>query len=323
MSANPWVMTVLVLVAVAVLIEGLRRFQLYRLQPQRNMEEFDGPVYRVGSAHVSVRASADAPHCSVICMHGFMEDHRYFTDFYRDPDIDLILMTSADYHPPVAGLKAANATWGVEPPWRPGTIEYDAHVLNQVLEHLPRTDRVRLHGHSRGGAVVIEAANQRPELHDGSGRQVEVVLEAPVLPQGEPHPYLAATLNPVGRWLLPFVMPLYKRLPFDLYAKRLYGEVSGRKRELLSQIYFNPRRYATIVVNAISISEWMAAHDHHSFKVCASGVIVVGEDERILDREAMLASARQAGKRFKVLEPAGTTHFVIQDKPEAVPGPFA
>ena len=313
---------ILILVLAAV-VEGLRRYQMYREQPQQNSEPFDGEVYRVGEAHVSVRRSEKAPAYTVIAMHGFLEDHRYFMDLYSDPACELILLTSADYHPPVAGLAPTSPAWARPPSHPVATIAYDADVLNQVLEHLPTTDRIRLHGHSRGGAVVIDAANQRQELHCDSSRQVECVLEAPVLPQAEPHRALKRSFNPVARWLLPFTMPLIKRIPFDTYARKVFGKVSGRKRELLSQMFFNPKRYATLLTNAADINDWMAGTGLYEYRACAPGYILVGEEERILHRASMLASAQEAGEHLKVVEMPGTTHFITQDRPEDIPPPFA
>ena len=313
---------ILILVLAAV-VEGLRRYQMYREQPQQNSEPFDGEVYRVGEAHVSVRRSEKAPAYTVIAMHGFLEDHRYFMDLYSDPACELILLTSADYHPPVAGLAPTSPAWARPPSHPVATIAYDADVLNQALEHLPTTDRIRLHGHSRGGAVVITAANQRQELHCDSERQIETVLEAPVLPQAEPHRALKRSFNPVARWLLPFTMPLIKRIPFDTYARKVFGKVSGRKRELLSQMFFNPKRYATLLTNAADINDWMAGTGLYEYRACAPGYILVGEDERILHRASMLVSAQEAGEHLKVVEMPGTTHFITQDRPEDIPRPFA
>ena len=54
-------------------------------------------------------------------------------------------------------------------------------LMLRALEHLPRSPIVRVHGHSRGGAVVLEAASMRPELF----KDVEVLLEAPTCQRQE------------------------------------------------------------------------------------------------------------------------------------------
>jgi len=300
----------------------LRQLQLRREQPPRNDEPFEGNLFRVGEAFVSVRAGGDSPRCSVIAMHGFLEDHRYFTELYRDPAIDLILVTSGDYNVPVRGVQPAAAPWARPVEYEVGTIEYDAAVLNQALENVPRSERVRIHGHSRGGAVVLEAARQRPDLHRDESRDIEVVLEAACLPQGKPHRNMEANMSTPGRFLLPFSMPLMKHLPPEVYGRKLYGEISGRKRELLASYPYNPRHYATILVNAGNIQDWMEGHGEELYEGARRGWILIGEDERILDRESMLASARRAGERLEVVETAGTTHFITLDAPDQVPVPF-
>lgn len=322
MWTNPWIIAAIVLAAVTLAVYLLRQYQLRREQPARNHEPFAGTVYRVGEAFVSVRSDSGNPRCSVIAMHGFLEDHRYFTDLYGDPDIDLILVTSGDYNVPVRGVQAGVAAWARPIEYDVGTIEYDAAVLNQALENLLRSGRVRIHGHSRGGAVVLEAARQRPDLHHDEGREIEVVLEAACLPQGKPHRNMEANLSAPGRCLLPFSMPLMKRLPPEVYGRKLYGELSGRKRELLASYPYNPRHYATILVNAGNIRDWMQGHGEELYDGVRGGWILIGEDERILDRDSMLASARRAGQRLEVIETTGTTHFITLDAPEQVPVPF-
>lgn len=322
MSPDFWWLALAVIVLLVVGVVLLRRYQLHRLQTRGNHEPFDGTVYRVGEAFVAVRAGADPPRCSVIAMHGFLEDHRYFTALYRDPSVDLILITSGDYNVPVRDVQPRAAPWMRPIEYELGTIEYDAAVLNQALENLPRSAHVRLHGHSRGGAVVLEAAMQRPDLHQRSEREIEVVLEAPCLPGGRAHANMEARLSVLGRFLLPFAMPLIKRLPPEVYGRALYGPLSGRKRELLRGYPRNPRHYATVLVNAASIREWMAGQDASVYQGVGRGWILVGQDERILDRDSMLASAHQAGHALEVVETVQTTHFISLDQPDQVPPLF-
>src|SRR5690606_19957716 len=133
---------------------------------QSYTEMFSGRVYTVGKGAVSIRNHSARARHTVIGVHGFLENHCYFTQTYKAPDTELILLTCSNYHIPVSGPCPEAAPWEVPIKHLEGTIEYDACILLQVLQNVPSTDRIRIHGHSRGGAVIIEAIRQRPELFE-------------------------------------------------------------------------------------------------------------------------------------------------------------
>src|ERR1043165_7677029 len=140
--------------AVVLALVAARAWLVRRLLTPPLLEPFDGPGSRVGEATVLERAS-ESPRVTVVCMHGWLENYGYFLPVYAARDVQLIMIASADYHTPGPATVPA---WARPVAGVPGTIEYDAAVLVQALEHLPKTSRVRVHGHSRGGAVVVEAS---------------------------------------------------------------------------------------------------------------------------------------------------------------------
>jgi len=91
-----------VLAGFVVLVLVLRQWLLHRECAPSKSEPFDGDVYPVGKAAIAERR-CDHPRATVICMHGFVADMRYFTHYYSDPDLQLILLTSCDYHVPITG----------------------------------------------------------------------------------------------------------------------------------------------------------------------------------------------------------------------------
>lgn len=194
-------------------IAALRQRQLDRPTWPIYAKDFDGDILRIGACHALVRRAAVAPRATVVCVPGFLEEVWYFDGLYEDPDLDCIYLNNADYHVTTVApeARAQAVDWDRPQPYAVGTISHDAAVLNQVLTHLLRDAPVRLHGHSRGGAVVLEAALQSPELH--CRLEIEYVLEAPVLPQGRIHPSLALAATAPGLWLLPALFPLLRRLP--------------------------------------------------------------------------------------------------------------
>lgn len=298
-------------VVVVVIAVAVRRLSLNRVVRQRHAEPFDGVVYRVGSAAIAERR-CDHPVATVICMHGFCEDLRYFTRHYADPRLQLILVNSGDYHLPIANPTFADAPWVRQPTAAEGSIEYDAQVLVQALEFLPKTPSIRLHGHSRGGAVLLEAAALRPDLF----KRAEVVMEAPVLPRGKAH----RAPSRLGLWLLPFLVPLWRLAPLNPSNRRIWGDLGNpRKRELLEGLPFNPRRIATMAANIRSIEEWARRRDVDLYRNIDHGVVLVPEHDMVLDADAMAESAAQAGAALKVVLVPGASHFVLQDRPEVIP----
>lgn len=303
-----FVLVLLIVVAVLVWLRGRLLRRLCRAPAGR---PFDGVVYRVGEAAVAERTGR-APYATVICMHGFVENGHYFTRFYGDPAIQLILLTSANYHVTLLGADRREAPWATAPDAVAGSIEYDAMVLLQALEHLPRTGSIRVHGHSRGGAVVLEAAARRPDLF----ADVEVVLEAPVLPQAD----VRLSLLAVILWWLPLLAPLWRVMPLGLPGSRRWGRLDDpHKRALISDFPFNAKDSATLVANLHSIGEWIRRRNVDVYRNVARGVILIPDDDRVLDTDTMRHSAQQAAPQLRVIEVDRSSHFVLLDRPDAIP----
>jgi pimeloyl-ACP methyl ester carboxylesterase len=299
------------LIGVVAVVLLVRAALLYRVQPQRSAERFDGVIYRVGAAAIAERTSRQ-PRATVVCMHGFVEDLRYFSQFYSDADIQLILVNSGDYHIPIVDPQFRSAAWVTAPLLSEGTIEYDAMVLIQALQHLPKTRSVRVHGHSRGGAVTLEAATMRPDLF----RDVEVVLEAPVLPRGRFSQRPSGILN----WLLPFLVPLWRRYPISNYNRHRWGQLdTARKREVIKSLPFNVRRIVTMVRNMKSLAEWVNRRGYEIYENVARGVILVADNDQVLNPQAMRESAQHASPAVQTVWVDNCSHFVLFDQPQAVP----
>ena len=300
-------MTVLAYVLVVVIaLVVVRAWLVRRVMTPPAFEPFAGAVYQVGEATVLERTST-APTVTVVCMHGYLENFGYFLPVYAAPDVQLILISSAGYHTPGP---ATTPAWVRPVAGEPGTIEYDAAVLVQALEHLPKTSRVRVHGHSRGGAVVVEASMQRPDLFE----RAEVVLEAPVLPGGTPRTAISAA----AMWLLPFLIPLWRMQPISKRNEKLWGRLDNAdKRRAISALPFNPRRIHTMLVNLHSIKAWSERDDARRLSA-VRGVVLVPGDDQVLDPATMAASAERAGPQLRVVRIPDCSHFVSYDAPQLV-----
>jgi pimeloyl-ACP methyl ester carboxylesterase len=278
-------------------------------------EMFSGRVYVIGKGAASIRKhSAKARH-TVIGVHGFLANHAYFTQTYQAPDTELILITCSNYHIPASGPALEEANWQVPIKYLESTIEYDACILNQALDNLPSTNRIRVHGHSRGGAVILEAIRQRPDLY----AHVDVVLEAPVLPQGKLHALVTTLLEPVSPGMWPWVIRLINSAPSTAYGQTFFGKINPRKQQLLDKLFTTTRDHLTIVRNIENILTWMEKTDCSIYANMAHGTILIPKVDRILDRDAMLRSAEHSSNHIRLVETDATSHFVTLDSQEWVP----
>lgn len=298
-------------VVAGVALVGAREWLARRPVPRRNQNGFPGVVYRVGNTAIAEKRSM-SPRATVICVHGFSTNFHYFTEHYTNPDIQLILLSACNYHVPINEPRYVVTDWARTPTAPEASINYDAAVLVQSLENCPRTDNIRVHGHSRGGAVVLEAAAMRPDLF----RDVEVILEAPALPQ-------ARQRLPVSRfslWFLPFQVPLWQG------AATLIGKLQSltptdtpRKRKLLACMPFNPRDVQTMMANLYDIGLWMKRRDTSIFNNVKQGTILLSMNDRVLYPRSSLRSAKQAGPNIKLIKLEKPSHFILLDLPEAIP----
>ncbi|MAB25880.1 alpha/beta fold hydrolase [Pseudomonas neustonica] len=295
---------------VLLIVTSLRRWLLRRESPQKQAVDLPVELFQVGSA-VIARSRDDAPGGSVIVMHGFVENFLYFTEHYADPNIQLIMLTSADYHLPINQPRFSTADWIKVPSQRPGTIAYDAAVLNQALEHLATGTQVRVHGHSRGGAVTLEAARQRPDLFE----RVEVILEAPVLPQGKPYKPVPS----IARWFAPFYLFAWQQQPISPANAKIFGPLDNpRKRELIMALPFNPRYGKTFVTNMKDLADWMENTGTDIYQHVKFGAILVPSKDLVLDAAAMRQSAQQA-ENLQIIEVEGCSHLITADRPDSIP----
>ncbi|PIE44178.1 MAG: alpha/beta hydrolase [Gammaproteobacteria bacterium] len=278
-------------------------------------EMFSGKIYQVGTGAVSVRNHSGKAANTVIGVHGFLENHCYFTQSYQDPTTELILLTCSNYHIPVSGLNIEKPKWEVPIKALEATIEYDAAILNQAMLNLPTTQHIRIHGHSRGGAVIVEAIRQQPELY----QHADIVLEAAVLPQGQLHALVRALLDPVSHGMWPWVVRLVNSSPSPSYGQTFFGKMNPRKKQLLAKLFAATKNHLTIVRNIENIMAWMEKNQVDVYKHIHHGTFLIPQVDRILDRTAMLASAEQSPTNVRIVETGASSHFVTLDSTEWVP----
>ena len=279
-------------------------------------EMFSGKVFRICSGGVAIRNhSGEATH-TIITVPGFLENHCYFTHTYHDdPSTELILMTCSNYHIPVSGTRIEKAPWAQPCTAKPATIACDAEILLQILKHLPSTNKIRIHGHSRGSAVILEAARQKPKLF----QQTQIVLEAPLLPQTKAHPMITTIIEPLTYNMLPWIIRLLKKTPINNFGKGIFGHLTPRKKKLLEHMYNTPKDILTIAHNIEDIRHWVTDTSLDIYRHLPKGYCLIAERERILDRETMMKSIFEAADKLTIIETKDTSHFITLDNPECLP----
>ena len=251
---------------------------------------------------------------TLICFPGFLEDMRYFLEVHHDTPARLIIINNANYQNPFRGETISTPAWFKGNRHTVGTIAHDAYCVNQVLEHMTGPERVILHGHSRGGAVMLEAGNQQSELT----RTVEVILEAAVVPRGRLFNNSEKKLQPVGFYLFPFILALLRILPESIRLKSpMMWVTNATKNKIVAAIPFTAKQYATTVVSSADIIDCQARAGYESYEHFARVTLYVGQRDSVLCRTAMLDSAVHSAT-VKVIETSGTDHFISLESPATI-----
>lgn len=289
---------------------GAYHWLLAREVPSPPQASMDADVYSFNDGWI-IRRHVQQPDATVLVMHGFLESPLYFTPYYQDPRIELIMLGGTGYQLPIRSTRLESLPWSHSSSHQVGTIAADAELLNLALEHLTSTRNLRVHGHSRGGAVALEAARQRPDLFSS----VEVLLEAPALPQGQPYQQQPA----VVRWILPLVHLLWQSKPSAALSSPIWGPLQNAdKRELIMAMPFNPRNTRLLLTNLQDLLEWMRDTGSDIYSHVQRGAVLVPSNDKVLHSSAMLDSARQA-ENLQIIEVPDGSHFVLLDNPESVP----
>ncbi|AQA19259.1 hypothetical protein BST95_14420 [Halioglobus japonicus] len=320
------VFTTLMALAVGIFL-GCRYHFANKVQPRRFTADWPGrdeggALYCTGDTVIAVRTGSEDDSRTVVAFPGFLEDMRYFQALYQDFTGQLILVNNADYHNPFDGDITPLVDWSANP-YPLGTIEHDGFVLAQVVQQLASGTQVTVHGHSRGGAVTLEAARQFPAVMRPEERAVSAILEAAVLPQART---VGPTSRPLGftiaRWIFPLVMTLLRKAPPErILENPMMRPTNPLKTALCQSIFFTPRRYATAVTNFVSIRRWQAEHTAVLFNGYAHIDVVIGEKDHVLDNPTMTASAEQGAEQnagLNIVHTQQTNHFVSLEQPAII-----
>jgi pimeloyl-ACP methyl ester carboxylesterase len=290
--------------------------------PQIHSGEFDGELMKVGATYIARRPAIKDCSRTIICFPGFLEDMRYFQDVYKDNAAELILVNNANYHCPFPDNGLTELEWP-ENPYEMGTIEHDGFYLGLVLERLATGTEVCLHGHSRGGAVVLETGRQYPELTLSKTRAVSALLEAAVLPQARTAGNGSKPLpHRIICYLLPIILGRSRHNTAEQLLKNpMMHPTNTLKTQMCLSMYSTSRSYNTCVANVQSIVRWQRATDFERYKNYAALTVLIGARDAVLNNRSMQESAEQGrtiNPHLTIIKTENTNHFISLEQPETI-----
>ncbi len=301
----------------------LFRLRLINSKTQaKNHEDFSGELLQVGKSVVAYQKADESVTTNkqtIVCMHGWLEDHRYFSELYTSKDAELIFINSCDYHVPNKNRAPVEANWQSANPYPECTIEYDAAVLIMAVKHLASHSEILLHGHSRGGAVVIEAIKQAPELF----ADAQVILEAPILPEapiGSQYrsKLVTAVVSKVIMYVFPFVAFVLAKKGLPSSAINKMGPLNERKSHLLNGLFFSATSAGVLMRNLKNMMDWPLQNKMTLLDNIQNGCILVGSSDSVLSRRLMMNSANKNKGNIEVIQTKQSSHFISLDIPEQV-----
>jgi pimeloyl-ACP methyl ester carboxylesterase len=311
------IVNILILV---ICIHLWRRYLLLNQTSIKNHESFNGDLYQVGHSVVAHIKNTGPSHKTIICMHGWLADYRYFTQLYKAIDGELILINSCNYHHANKNITPIKPAWKIENPYKKNTIEHDAAVLIQAVKNLASTDELLLHGHSRGGAVVLEAIKQNQELF----KNATVILEAPVLPEA---PLIKTNKLPkkfndliyyIVMYPFPFIVTWLSRFGIPDFALKSIRPMNERKKHLILGTWNNHKNIKVLLDNLTNLNAWTLTNKVDLFDEIKKGYILIGSKDDVLNRNLMLLIANKSKKNITVIESKNSSHFITLDIPEQV-----
>jgi pimeloyl-ACP methyl ester carboxylesterase len=313
----------MVIVSILILVICIHLWRKYLLLKEtsiKNHEDFNGDLYQVGHSVVAHIKNTGPSHKTIICMHGWLADYRYFTQLYTAMDGELILINSCSYHPANKNITPVKPAWKIKNPYKKHTIEHDAAVLIQAVKNLASTDELLLHGHSRGGAVVLEAIKQDQELF----KNATVILEAPVLPEA---PLIKTNKFPkkfndlisdIIMYPFPFIVAWLSTFGIPNFALNSIQPMNERKKHLILGTWNNHKYIKVLSDNLKDLNAWTLTNKVDLFDSIKKGYILIGSKDDVLSRDLMLKVANKSKKNITVIQSQNSSHFITLDIPEQV-----
>ncbi|MFT7685212.1 MAG: pimeloyl-ACP methyl ester carboxylesterase [Candidatus Azotimanducaceae bacterium] len=282
-------------------------------------EKFQGQLYEVGETVFAIREAEGGEDKTIVCFPGFTETMSYFTELYKDEKCQLILVNNALYHSPFDLSRSEKLNWAANP-YQAATIQYDGFYLAKIIKDYATFNNIFVHGHSRGGAVVLDAGRQFPEITLAQGKSITAILEAAVVPKGTgvvPKP------GKIGQAITQYLMPVM----FNVYANISRGKLekmpmmeptNDLKTNMVMKNFKSPKHYWVYLINVSNIPEWQEEQPHSLYETYRQVVLIQGQRDDVLQNQTMEASAQigqTLNKNLRIVKTMGTNHFISLEKP--------
>jgi pimeloyl-ACP methyl ester carboxylesterase len=308
------------LVLIIVTLHAYRQSWAYRTLEPIYFGELDGDIYRAGDTYIAIRAGHEQSQKTIICVPGYVENMRYFQALYADVDCQLILLNNSDYHCPFKSEAITTLAWE-DNPHPLGTIPHEAFRLGQLIREFASGTNIILHGHSRGGAIVLDAARQFPELVRQQDKQISAILEAPVLPGGLlAHDGSKPLKAMIASYLTPIALGRGRHTTAEQLDKIPFMQpTNAHKTDICLSVFSNAKHYLTNVTNMRDIQHWQRTVGDDVYAHYSQITVVVGERDDVLDNTTIIASAergQQLNPGITLLQTANTNHFVTLEQPQ-------
>ena len=246
----------------------------------------------------------------------------YINGGFIEQGYEIIFINNANYHSPFTQRQVKKLDWDHNPHII-GSIAHDGFIMAQALATLATTKDITLHGHSRGGAVVLDAGRQFPELMQGEALNVSAVLEAAVVPQGTP---AGGELSPLKANIALYMLPVGLSFMRNISEKKLrklpmMRPTTPLKTSLVKTVACNTKSYATCVENVRSIQQWQQQQSYDLYQNFQRVVVLIGERDDVLEVSTMTASAHRGADlnpQLEIVETRNTNHFISLETPDVV-----
>lgn len=314
--------TLIVIGLIAVCVHLYRQNVTNKALPAPALVPFDGKIYSVGETVFAIRKQGKNSSKTIVCFPGFTETMAYFTELYKDQDCQLILVNNALYHSPFDLANVEPITWPANP-YELATIEYDGFHLAHIIKEFAQGSNIFVHGHSRGGAVVLDAGRQFPEVTKQQGKTITALLEAAVVPQGTT---TAPSPGKYGQLLMNYLMPVVFNLSASMSRDRvekmpMMTPTNDLKTALVLQSFRSPKHYWVYITNVVNIPAWQKQQSHDLYKNYDKVVLIQGSRDDVLVNATMEASAREGAKlnnQVEIIKTENTNHFITLEQPHYI-----
>jgi pimeloyl-ACP methyl ester carboxylesterase len=314
--------TLLILCFISIAFHLYHQHVLNKPLPAPKPIPFEGDIFSVGETVFAIRNQGADTSKTIICFPGFTETIAYFVDLYKDENCQVIFVNNSFYHSPFNLNKVKKMNWETNP-YEPATIEHDGFYLARIIKEFSSNSNIFIHGHSRGGAVVLDAGRQFPEITRPQDKTVTAILEAAVVPKGTSLGMSTSKIgNAISAYLLPIFFNYYSKSSQESLEKTAMMNPTNRlKNSIMMGNLRSPKFYWVYLTNVINITTWQEEQTYTLYQNFHRVILLQGERDDVLVNKTMEASALEGEKlndQVRIVKTKNTNHFITLEQPKYI-----